>query len=307
MKYAVIDMGTNSIRLLCAEIENGKIINCKKELEVTRLGFKVDETGKLDEESMKNSINAVKKFVSISSDGGYEVVGVFATSAVRDSTNGKKFADALEDEAKVAVEIISGDEEASLGYLGVMAGLDDVQGNILIIDIGGGSTELIVCSKEGIKYKRSFNLGAVRQTGRHITKDPVIKEELDKVILDIKGVLSDDIDALRGFDIGFAVGIGGTATTFGAIDLKLEEYNRESIHNHTMDKISIAKINDRLRNVDLDDRKRIPGLQPKRADIIIAGGIILEEILEELELEKMIVSDFDNLEGILVKKDMMKL
>ncbi len=305
MKYSVIDMGTNSIRLLRIVIEDKKIIECKKDLEVTRLGLGVNETGNLCKESMDNSINAVKNFVDVSKKEGYQMIGAFATSAVRDSENGERFARTLSREADVLVEIISGEEEACLGYLGVMAGLEDVTGDMLIVDIGGGSTELIICNKEEIKYKKSFNIGAVRQTGKYIKNDPINNKEFDLVLQDVKNALKVDINLMKEFDIKFAVGIGGTATTFGAIDLELEVYNRTLIHNHSLSIENIEKINKRFRNIDLENRKKIIGLQPKRADIITAGGIVLEEIMSELGLKKMIISDFDNLEGILVKKEVL--
>lgn len=297
-KYAVLDLGSNSIRLLLCQYENGKIEG-EKFLIMTRLGKNVDSTGRLSDESMKATIEALQEFKSKSEAYGAEEIFAMATSAVRDASNGSDFVKQIKDETGINVEILSGESEARVGVKGVVAGLDEVD-RTLIIDIGGGSTELIVYD-EGIQFSRSLNLGAVRMTGKHVSSDPLVEGDLIKLKVDVESSLNDTLKVLSDYTIDKAIGIGGTATTFGAIQLEMGQYDRRKIHNYNLTYQQLDDIIKKLEALSVDERKQIRGLDPRRADIIHTGGLILENILSGLNLSNYTISDFDNLEGYLVE------
>lgn len=304
MKYAVIDMGSNSIRLMIATVAAGKLEAVEKHLEMTRLGLGVDAHKQLQESSMAATVAAVKKYRQMAASAGAELIGAFATSAVRDAENGPAFALRVLEETGVTVEIIPGDEEAELGYRGVLSGVGPelADERFLIIDIGGGSTELIVGDRNQIYYRESFNVGAVRMTGKHITTDPVSSDEAGALEADVASILASGLAAVRTAKPTVAIGIGGTATTFGAMALGMAVYDRERIHNARVGIEQLKRMVEQLEAMTLAEKLKLVGLMPKRADVIYAGGVVLEHLLTALNLEGFYVSDFDNLEGILAQK-----
>lgn len=305
-KVAVIDMGSNSIRLLLAQIENGALVSAQKMLSMTRLSAGLEKTGQLGETAIQDSIEAIKAFKALADGGGYLTLGAFATSAVREAGNGREFAARIERETGVSVEIISGETEAELGFKGVLAGLSS-PGRVLVIDIGGGSAEVILGDFSGIAHRYSFPLGAVRLTERWLKSDPPSPEALKALSENVSSLLSELHDVISDFEPEIAVGIGGTATTLGAIELGMEVYDREKIQGFQVDWAMLSALCDTLSKMDLVSRKRIPGLQPKRADIIVAGAHILREMLETFGMNGFVVSDSDNLEGLLVARGLLKM
>lgn len=307
MKYGVIDMGSNSIRLMVAEVQGGQLGNVEKYLEMTRLGAGVNETRQLSEQSMTDTIGAVSKFKKMAESANATLLGAFATSAVRDAQNGQVFAERVFEETGVAVNIISGSEEAELGFKGVCKGLKpELQSKrFVIIDIGGGSTELIVGEGEQILYRRSFNVGVVRMTGKHITTDPIAMTEVAHLAQDVKTILEEGVAAVSALSPSVAIGIGGTATTFGTLDLQMGIYDRERIHNSFVEMEDLNDLVDRLERLSVEEKRNLVGLMPKRADVIYAGGVILKHLLSALNLEGFYVSDYDNLEGILATQNLI--
>lgn len=302
MRVAAIDIGTNSIRLLKAEIINGRLMSGNKELNMTRIGEGVNETGMLSEAGMERSVSALVDFENKAREWGAEKIYALATSAVRDSKNRDEFLKRVNDACGLNIEVISGDQEAKIGFLGVLAGVEEINGSILVIDVGGGSTELIVGDSDGIAFAHSANVGAVRMTGKHITTDPITNEEYALVERDIALITEDVLIELKRHNISKAIGIGGTATTLGAMKLEMETYDRFKIQNSSVDIEDISRINAELKALTVKERMELKGLQPKRADIILAGSMVIEHILSELGVDRMYVSDFDNLEGCLMEK-----
>ncbi len=307
MKYAVIDMGSNSIRLMIADVESGKLGKVEKFLEMTRLGAGVETTKCLCETSMQATILTVEKFKVQAGEVSALLLGAFATSAVRDAINGALFAKRVFEETGVSVEILQGDEEAELGYKGVVSGLEQTlrSERFVIVDIGGGSTELIVGDMNHILYRKSFNVGAVRMTGKHIESDPVVETEALELQADVVSILSEGIEALKEHQPTVAIGIGGTATTFGAMKLSMSVYDRDQIHNTKVSLETLSKQVNQLKQLTLAEKYQLVGLMPKRADVIYSGGVILEHVLSALKLDCFYVSDYDNLEGILVQKNII--
>ena len=226
-KYSVIDIGSNSIRLLSAKVLNKKIVDSSKELVMTRMGFNVDKTKLLSEESMESTYKAIEKFYKDSLDNAYDLIGLIATSAVRDSLNKEEFINTVYKKTNLKVDVISGKEEARLGYLGVVSGLDFDFKNILIIDIGGGSTEFIIGNKKEILFSTSLDMGAVRFTEKYISNDIPQIDEIIKLDKDIADKLKEIYSSIMKYLPEACFGIGGTITTMGAIDLKMEVYNSE--------------------------------------------------------------------------------
>ncbi len=302
MKISAIDIGTNSIRLLNTTIEKGQITGGEKQLEMTRIGEGVNETGRLSPAAIERSLDALRVFHEQAKAYGSEHIYAMATSAVRDASNRAEFLLRAEREVGLTIDVLSGEEEAEVGYLGVLAGQGDFEGNILVIDVGGGSTELIVGDKRHILFGHSIDMGAVRMTGKHIKKDPPSNGEINAVRKDIRGLVRPMVDIIEQGAPVRAVGIGGTATTLGAIQLKMEIYDRARIQKCVVDLSSIEGMVKRFKSMPLDQRREIQGLQPKRADIILSGAMIIEEVLTAVGIDQLHISDWDNLEGYLMKK-----
>lgn len=301
-KYCVIDIGTNSIRMLIAKLENRHIIFSKKTLETTRIGEGVDKTKRLSLPAITRSISALKKFKAEALKEGIESIYAIATSAVRDAVNKDDFLKAVKDELDLDIQVISGEKEAELGFMGVINGIDANTNNLLVIDIGGGSTEVILGNDKGIKYSKSLNVGAVRMTDKHIANDPITDYEMDNLTADIRSIIREIADDINEFGGVEAVGIGGTATSLAAIALGLEIYDKDKVHNHELKIEEIQGMMEKFKILNNDERKKIRGLQSKRADIILAGSNILYEILTALSLKTIRISEFDNLEGYVYKE-----
>ena len=301
MKIGTIDIGTNSMRLLIADYNNGKIENRKKYVNTTRIGQGVDKEGYIREEVLQRNINALEEFANICKVEECQAIYCMGTSALRDSKNGNVFVNRAKQKTNINVEIISGNEESNLGFMGVLEGLDTDE-QILVIDIGGGSTEFIVGDIEGIKFAKSENVGALRMTEKFLAKDPIDANEFSNMSKFIYSEIKDTIDYIKSKQIKKIVGIGGTITSLSAMNQELEVYSMEKIHNSEVSIKNIKDILQNLKQMTLNDKKTLKGLQPKRADIITAGVEILNIIMENLEIEKIIVSEYDNLEGLMCHK-----
>ena len=301
MKIGAIDIGTNSMRLLVAEYIDGKLYNREKFVNTTRIGQGVDSEGYISEEAIERNIKALKEFSDIANEKGCEYIYCIGTSALRDSKNGNEFINLAKVETNVDVDIISGEEESNLAFIGVLQGLDDTN-NILVLDIGGGSTEFILGDESGIKYAKSENVGALRMTEKFLSTDPICENEFEDMSNFIEETISDTINILKEKNIRQIVGIGGTITSVSAINQELETYFMEKIHGSKVNEKELDNILQNLKKMTLNDKKNIKGLQPKRADIITAGVRILNIIMKKLEKENIIVSEYDNLEGLICQK-----
>ncbi|MDB8794356.1 Ppx/GppA phosphatase family protein [Romboutsia sp. 1001216sp1] len=301
MKIGAIDIGTNSMRLLVADYINGKIENRKKFINTTRIGQGVDKEGYINKEAIDRNIKALETFSDICKEEGCEKIYAMGTSALRDSKNKNEFIDLAKEKTGIDIEIISGVEESNLGFKGVLEGLNE-KDNILVIDIGGGSTEFIIGNRKGISFAKSENVGALRMTEKFLKKDPIDNKEFEDMEFFIENTLKDTLEYIKSCNISYLVGIGGTITSLSAINQELEVYSMEKIHNSEICKKDIDIVLQSLKNMTLNDKKRLKGLQPKRADIITAGVKILDKIMEKLESQKIIVSEYDNLEGLICQK-----
>ena len=300
MKIGTIDIGTNSMRLLIADYKNNKIENRKKYINITRIGQGVDDKGYITEEALERNLNALKEFADKCIEEKCEKVYCMGTSALRDSKNGQDFVNRAKELTNIDVKIICGEEESNLGFMGVLEGAGGDKSNyILVLDIGGGSTEFIVGNEDGIKFCKSENVGALRMTEKFITTDPISDEEFNKMSDFIEKTISSTLDKIKGMHVSKLVGIGGAITSLSAMNQQLEVYSMEKVHNSVVTKKDLEKILQNLKKMTLSDKKTIKGLQPKRADIITAGVKILHIVMENLEFEEIMISEYDNLEGLI--------
>lgn len=303
MKIGTIDIGTNSMRLLIGNYINNKIENRKKYVSTTRIGQGVDKEGYITEEAIERNLKALKEFSDICKNEKCDEIYCMGTSALRDSKNGQEFVRRAKELTGIDVDIICGDEESNLGFMGVLEGTDGNKSeDILVIDIGGGSTEFIVGNEEGIKFCKSENVGALRMTEKFITTDPISDEEYNSMASFIEETLYDTLNVLKEKKISKLVGIGGAITSLSAMNQQLEVYSMEKVHNSIVCKKDLERILQNLKKMTLNDKKTMKGLQPKRADIITAGVKILHIIMEKLEFEEIMISEYDNLEGLMCQK-----
>ncbi len=286
MRIAVVDIGTNSTRLLVAEWKAEKVRVIKTDLVMTRLGEGIGKRTGLLKPAIERTIEALLDFKQIIREMDGEKVIVVATSAVRDAANRQKFLSAVKKQVGWDVRVLSGSAEAELSYLGVVKGLKTGVRHPLVIDIGGGSTEFIWVKSDGL-YCLSVNLGAVRMT------------ENASQLTEIREMLAGLFDTIKEDGINGLVGVGGTLTTLAAIDLEMEDYEPAQVHGYYLKRQRIKDILHRLELLPLEERKKIPGLQPRRADIIVTGAKIALAVVEGLDLEGVIVSETDIMYGLL--------
>lgn len=294
MLAAAIDIGTNSCRLLIGENNyNNQIQIITRELKITRLGEGVDKKKKLNQKAVNRVLSALKYYKNLIDEYNIDKTRLIGTSALRDVDNSYLLS---KEAAKLGfeLEIISGEKEAELNYLGAVDNLND---DFLLIDIGGGSTEFIWPSKTGISFE-SLNIGCVRLTERFISEPelPLKENKIREISNFVYNLLKSELNIKKTLSIK---GVGGTITTLAAIKMAMEDYNSEKIEGAELYINELKELLNKFKKLDLNDRSRLKGLQPKRADIIPAGLIILLEILGYISSESLTVSDHDLLYGLL--------
>jgi len=299
--YAAIDVGTNTLRLLVAEaVTPDEFAILHEEQEITRLGEGLLPTRLLQDAPRRRSLTVLRRFADTARSFKTEEIASVATSAVREARNGKEFLDETARETGLALRVIDGREEARLTLLGVRHGLRLGLRRVLAIDIGGGSTEFVLARGEVIEGIVSTGLGVVKLAEEYLVSDPPTIGELRSV----KEVVRARIDRLRGELPGLEgaqlVGTAGTVTTLAAIDLALVTYDRQTVQGHCLRLARVMELLDRLVALPLQERRGIPGLEPGRADIILAGAAILAVSMERLGYHELRVSNDGLREGILL-------
>jgi exopolyphosphatase/guanosine-5'-triphosphate,3'-diphosphate pyrophosphatase len=293
-RVAVIDVGTNSTRLLVADVAEGRVSPLERRSTVTRLGRGVDLSGHLASEAIEDVCEAIGGYVGILEELGAEAVDVIATSAVRDADNGSAFVAELRERFALSPRVLDGSEEARLTYLGATSEALPSEPT-LVVDIGGGSTELIVGRGSEISFHDSLQAGVVRHSERYISSDPPAASELEELATDIRGLIESSVGAEVEATQGLAV--AGTPTSLAAVELGLEPYDPSRVHGHTLALPSIQRMLSQLASVPLAERVEIPGLHPDRAPTIVAGVVILVETMRAFGLEQITVSEQDILYG----------
>jgi exopolyphosphatase/guanosine-5'-triphosphate,3'-diphosphate pyrophosphatase len=296
-RVAVVDIGTNSTRLLVAEVDDGALSELQRESIVTRLGEGVDATGALGEEPQARVFAALDTYAEAIERHGATVRTAVMTSAVRDASNGAAFATAVRDRYGLAGQTLSGDEEARLTFLGATAARSGEQA-LLVIDIGGGSTELVVGAGAVVEFHVSTQVGVVRHTERHLHSDPPTAAEMAALSADAREAIEAAVpEDVRSRPAG-AVAVAGTATSCASIDLELDPYDPERVEGHTLSRERIEQLRDRLAALALAQRRGVTGLDPNRAPTIVAGTLVLLEALGAFALDAVEVSERDILWGV---------
>jgi exopolyphosphatase/guanosine-5'-triphosphate,3'-diphosphate pyrophosphatase len=294
MRVAAIDLGTNSTRLLVADVENGRVDEVARRLQITRLGEGVDERRRLLPLPMTRVRNVLSDYRRELEQLGAERALAFATSAVRDAENGEAFLGEIEWSYGFDTRLLSGHDEALLTFRGVAIGRD-LEAETLVVDIGGGSTELVAGAADGVHFHDSLDLGCVRLTERFLRSDPPTAEELDDCASSVRLLLEERVpDDVRP---AAAIGVAGTITSIAALDLGLDEYDAERVHGHHLAPAGVARQLDRLAALPVAERRDVPALDPDRAPVIVAGVVILREILAHFGLSELEASERDILHG----------
>jgi len=291
VRVAAVDLGTNTTRLLVADVVDGTLTEVHRETRITRLGEGVDARNRLLPVPIARVRNTLSDYRRTLESLHSERTLLVATSAVRDAENGEAFLGEIEWSYGFATQLLSGDDEAAMTARGVGSGRDLTRGT-LIVDLGGGSTELIVDD-----FHDSLNMGSVRYTERYLHFDPPEPRELADCAGSVRSVLAERVpDDVRARVVG-AIGVAGTVTTLAALDLGLETYDRERVHGHRLTRDGAREQLDRLASMPLPERRELPAMEPERAPVIVAGAVILAETLDYFGLDAIEVSEHDILDG----------
>ncbi len=295
-RVAVVDMGTNSTRLLVADVAGGSVTELERRSTVTRLGRGVDTSAQLAADAIEEVCSTVAGYVEIYRPLEPDRVVALATSAVRDAGNGSAFIAELRERFALDSTVLSGTEEARLTYLGASTDREQGEGT-LVVDIGGGSTELILGSGAEVSFYASLQAGTVRHTERHLSSDPPSAGELEAMASDIQHQID---EALQGEALPRArhgIAVAGTPTSLAAIDLALDPYDPERVHGHVLSLETIQRMLSELSTKTLAERLQVTGLQSGRAPTIVAGVVILIAVMRAFGLTEIEASEHDILYG----------
>jgi exopolyphosphatase/guanosine-5'-triphosphate,3'-diphosphate pyrophosphatase len=296
-RVAVVDIGTNSTRLLVAEVDGGALTELQRESIVTRLGEGVEATGRLGEEPVQRVFAALDGYAEAIERHGADVRTAVMTSAVRDAANGAEFAAEVRERYGLEALTLSGDEEARLTYLGATATRGDDE-PLVAIDIGGGSTELVVGAGGEVAFHTSTQVGVVRHGERHLHTDPPTAAELQALAEDARGTIDGAVpEDVRTRPSG-GIATGGTATQLASVDLGLAVHDRDRVEGHALTRVTLQELRDRLAALPLEERREVRGLDPARAPTIVAGATILIEAVGAFGLDGVEVSERDILWGV---------
>ena len=296
-RVAAVDCGTNSVRLLIADVRGADKQDLHRELRVVRLGQGVDATGELAPEAIERTRVALADYAGTCRDFGAESVRMVATSATRDARNRDVFVQMVRETLGVPPEVVTGDEEAALSFDGATRELGLEQAPFLVLDIGGGSTELVVGSRT-VEAARSVDVGCVRLTERHLHEDPPSAAQVAAAEADVDAALALVRETVPVENARTAVGVAGTVTTVAAHALELPAYQPERLHLSRLSHDAVVRACTSLLEMPRERRAALPYMHPGRVDVIGAGALVLRRIVERLELPELVVSEADILDGI---------
>ena len=289
-RKAVIDIGTNSIKLYVAErAADGSLAGIVDKNNIARLGEGMGYSGILQPEPIARNAEAVAEFADLARANGAQQIVAVGTMALRTAKNTADFIAAVKQLSGIEVQVIPGEEEARLAYLAVLSGIGAYDGRLAVCDVGGGSSEFVFGRGE-VDRRFSINLGAVKVTDNYLTSDPPTPEQLDKAAAYIMEELSANQAGTSG-PVEKLIGIGGTVTSMGSVKLKMAEYNPDLIQGASLTRADVDELIKLFCSMPLEDRKKIIGLQPKRAEVIIGGACIIKCIMQVLNVSELTMSD----------------
>ena len=297
MRVAAIDCGTNSIRLLIADIEGNNFREVIRTMQIVRLGQGVDQSGEFHPDAIARTLAAVDLFAAEIAKRGVQKIRFCATSATRDATNRHLFVDGVRERLGIEPEVISGDEEASLSFTGAIQDLSPADGPFLVVDIGGGSTEFVFGTTH-VEHAKSVNIGCVRMTERHFTSDPASTTEIVAARADIKEAITKAAALVPITTAKTLIAVAGTATTVAAAALGLTEYDRYAIHLARVSAEHTHEVADMFLTASREARLALGYMHPGRVDVIPAGALVLSEIMKATGAKAFVASESDILDGI---------
>jgi exopolyphosphatase / guanosine-5'-triphosphate,3'-diphosphate pyrophosphatase len=299
VRVAVVDIGTNSTRLLVADVDAaGALSEVERRTEVTRLGHGVDRDGVLAQDAMARVFATLADYRRRIDTHDVQRAVAVLTSAVRDAANGAAFTARVRDDYGLDARTVGGDEEARLTFLGATSNrAHDGSTPTVVIDIGGGSTELVVGTGDQVGFHVSTQAGVVRHSERHIHTDPPEREDLDALAADVRAIFATNVPPEARDEVAAAIAVAGTPTSLAAIDLDLECYRSDRVHGHLLTLDACDRMLERLAALPEPERRQVRGLHPDRAPTIVAGAVMLIEALRLFGLHETEVSDQDILHG----------
>jgi exopolyphosphatase / guanosine-5'-triphosphate,3'-diphosphate pyrophosphatase len=295
-RVAAVDIGTNSTRLLVADVADGRISDLERETRITRLGEGVDERRRLLPVPIARVRNVLSDYRRTIESLDAERTLAIATSAIRDAENGEAFLGEIEWSYGFETLLLSGHDEALLMFRGVSAGRVLEPGTV-VVDVGGGSTELLAGGPDGVGWHDSLDIGSVRLTERFLHSDPPTEDELRACADAARALLAERVPEDVHLNATAAIGVAGTITSLAGLDLGLEEYDRERVHGHELALDALQRQLERLASVPLAERRKMRPLDPERAPVIVAGAIIAREVVSFLGVDALEVSERDILDG----------
>ena len=297
MRVAAIDCGTNSIRLLIADVDGTNFREIYRTMEIVRLGQGVDQTKAFHPDAITRTLAAVDLFAQEISKRGIERIRFCATSATRDATNRDLFIDGVKERLGIEPEVISGDEEAKLSFIGATKEFSADQAPFLVVDIGGGSTEFVF-GHSSVEFAKSVNIGCVRMTERNIHSDPPAQEEIENARKDIQEAITEAAAIVPIMKAKTLIAVAGTATSVAASALQLEEYDRHLIHQSHISAEQAHTVALTFQKMNAEQRSHVGFLHPGRADVFAAGSLVLSEIMKATGAAEFVASEADILDGI---------
>lgn len=302
MRVAVVDIGTNSTRLLIADVEpdtasgTSAVSELQRRSVVTRLGHGVDAEGSLSKEAADRTFEVLTEYERTIEALGCERNLAVLTSAVRDATDGAQFSERVRN-LGLDAKVLTGDEEAQLTFLGAMSDRKRSDAPGVVIDVGGGSTEFVVGHDHAPTFHTSLQAGVVRMSERHIRSDPPVADELQTLAADVRDVLEAGLPEQIRTSVTRGIAVAGTATSAAAIDQSLDPYDPEKVHGYPLRRETVDRLLSMLARMDEQQRRQVRGLHPDRAPTIVAGMILLGEAMDAFRLAEVEVSEHDILRG----------
>ena len=296
-RVAAIDCGTNSIRLLIADITDGNFREIIREMEIVRLGQGVDATGQFDPEAVERTLSATRKYADLIRSKGVEKIRFCATSATRDASNREIFIDGVKQILGIEPEVIPGSEEAALSFIGATKELKHAEAPYLVVDIGGGSTEFVLGTEE-VKYAKSVNIGCVRMAERHLKVSPPKPLDVQNAIADIDKAIFEASHIVPLTEAKTLIAVAGTATTVAAAALNLDKYDRYAIHLSRIPTERVLEVAQLFSLMKRDELAALPYMHPGRVDVIAAGAIVLSRVMVATGAKEFIASESDILDGM---------
>lgn len=298
-RVAAIDCGTNSIRLLVADVDPaaGILVDRERTMQIVRLGQGVDSTGRLNPEALKRTLDVCEVYADVIAELGAQRVRFVATSATRDAQNREDFVGGVRERLGVEPEVVSGQEEAALSFVGATRGKLNSEPPYLVVDIGGGSTEFVL-GYDHPTASCSVNIGCVRMTERHFRSDPPTTEQVAAAVVDIDAAIQKAATLVPFADSRTLIGLAGSVTTVAGIALDLPTYDAVAIDRSRLPAQVVADVSQRLLTMDRAERAALPVMHPGRVDVIAAGALVLHRVLQLTGLPEVVVSEHDILDGI---------